>query len=110
LEEENYNRKLQESEADLKYPNIHWAIERRRLRQFELASNLKMDPSRLSRCLTGRSDFAPHERKRISQILGFKEDWLFCEPVPVPLTDNKAPRIMAAHVGGNGTSEPSRPA
>ena len=53
----------------------------------------RMEPTRFSRCLSGRLDFAPHERKHISGLLGIDESWLFSQPVPRPLTTNGTPEV-----------------
>lgn len=66
----------------MKFPNLLWAIEERRLAHYELASRIKMDASRFSRCLRGRFDFAPHERQRVAEVLGYPESWLFTKPAP----------------------------
>lgn len=66
----------------MKYPNLVWAIGRRRLAHYELATRIKMNPSRFSRCLDGRFEFAPHERSRIAEALGFDEGWLFRDLLP----------------------------
>ena len=66
----------------MKDSNLVWAIGRRRLAHNELATRIKMDPSRFSRCLNGRFEFAPHERSRIAEALGFDDEWLFREPLP----------------------------
>ena len=66
----------------MKYPNLVWAIGRRRLAHHELATRIKMDPSRFSRCLNGRYEFAPLDRSRIVEALGFDDEWLFREPLP----------------------------
>ena len=86
----------------MRFPNLIWAIRDRRLAHYELAQRAGMEPSRFSRCLTGRLDFAPYKRKRISQILGFDERWLFCEPVPEPLTDSETVQVTTAGTGGDG--------
>ena len=69
----------------MKFPNLVWAICERRLAHYELAGRAKMEPTRFSRCLSGRLEFAPHERERISQLLNLNADWLFAQPVPRPL-------------------------
>jgi hypothetical protein len=66
----------------VKYPNLCWAIQRRRLAHYEVAAAIIVDPSRFSRCLNGRAEFAPHEQARLSELLGFDAAWLFAEPLP----------------------------
>ncbi len=66
----------------MRFPNLLWAIEHRRLAHYELAGRVGMDASRFSRCLRGRIEFAPHERERVVKVLGFPTEWLFAEPRP----------------------------
>jgi hypothetical protein len=80
----------------VKFPNLVWAIRDRRMAHYEVARRVAMEPTHFSRCLSGRLDFAPHERKRIAEILGFHEGWLFCEPRPAPLTEGKTAEITSA--------------
>jgi len=70
----------------MKYPNLVWAISDRRLAHYELAQRADMEPSRFSRCITGRFDFTPNERTRISEVLSLDESWLFLQPAPVGAT------------------------
>jgi hypothetical protein len=79
----------------MRFPNLVWAIRDRRLAHYEVAHRVRMEPTRFSRCLSGRLDFAPHERKRIAEILGFGEGWLFCEPRPAPLTESETVEITS---------------
>jgi plasmid maintenance system antidote protein VapI len=55
---------------------------------WRLAQRTRIEQSRLSRCLNGRSEFTPTERKRIARVLGKSEDVLFWEPTG---TDSKLP-------------------
>jgi hypothetical protein len=77
----------------VKFPNLVWAIRDRRLAHYEVAHRVRMEPTRFSRCLSGRFEFAPHERKRISESLGMDESWLFTQPLPRPLTTRGQPEI-----------------
>ena len=70
----------------MKFPNLVWALRDQRLAHYQLAVRLGMEPTRFSRCLNGRFEFAPHERKRIGELLGIDESWLFLQPAPQPLT------------------------
>lgn len=83
----------------MKFPNLVWSIRFRRLAHYQLAMRVEMEPSRFSRCLTGRFDFSSPERRRVSQILGFNERWLFCEPIPAPLTEGEPVRTTTARAG-----------
>lgn len=64
------------------YPNLVWAIEKKRLAHYELATEVKIERTRFSRCLHGAAEFAPHEMTRISEALGYSPEWLFAEPKP----------------------------
>jgi hypothetical protein len=65
-----------------RYPNLVWAIEKKRLAHYELATEVKIERTRFSRCLHGAAEFAPHEMTRISEALGYSTEWLFAEPKP----------------------------
>jgi hypothetical protein len=80
----------------MKFPNLIWAIRNRRLAHYELAQHVGMDPSRFSRCLAGRLEFARHEKELISQQLGICETWLFSRPVPQPLTTSVEGAVAAS--------------
>jgi hypothetical protein len=71
-----------EGEQMMKYPNLVWAIDKRRLAHYEVSAQVKIERTRFSRCLHGLSEFAPHEMARIGEVLGFSADWLFVEPRP----------------------------
>lgn len=66
-----------------KYPNLVWAIQKRRLAHYELAAELKIERTRFSRCLHGAVELAPHEMTRIGEALGYSAEWLFAEPRPI---------------------------
>ena len=78
----------------MRFPNLIWAIDEKRLAHYELAARVGMDASRFSRCLRGRFEFAPHERQRIAEVLGYPLDWLFEEAKP--------PRVPASQVRVEG--------
>jgi hypothetical protein len=65
-----------------KYPNLVWAIEKKRLAHYELSAQIKIERTRFSRCLHGTGEFAPHEMTAISEALGYSLAWLFAEPRP----------------------------
>lgn len=77
----------------VKFPNLVWAIEKKRLAHYELSSEVKIERTRFSRCLHGAGEFTPQERTRISEVLGFSAEWLFAEPVPPPCTQTKIPSV-----------------
>ncbi len=85
----------------MRYLNLLWALRNRRITNWELAHEIKMDPSRFSRCLNGRFEFAPHERNRIAEVLDYPADWLFALPSPPPASS----RAEAAPAAISGASE-----
>lgn len=66
----------------MKFPNLAWAIARRRLPHYEAAVAVGMGESKFSRAMNGRIEFTADERARITKLLGFPEPWLFQEIVP----------------------------
>jgi len=66
----------------MKYPNLVWAIEKKRLAHYELSAQVKIERTRFSRCLHGAAELAPHEMVRIGEALGYSTEWLFAEPKP----------------------------
>jgi len=66
----------------MRYPNLVWAIEKKRLAHYEVAAQVKIERTRFSRCLHGLTEFAPHEMTRIGEELGYSAEWLFIEPKP----------------------------
>ena len=53
----------------MRFPNLFWAIEQKRLAHYELAARVGMDASRFSRCLRGRFEFVQHQKQRIAEVL-----------------------------------------
>ena len=78
----------------MRFPNLIFAIDESRLRHYELADRVGMESSRFSRCVRGRFDFAPQERKRIAKLLRYPEAWLFALATP-PARNTSRPRIAA---------------
>ena len=66
----------------MKFPNLIWAIARRRLAHYELAVAAELTETKFSKGLNGRVEFSPEERLRIAKVLGYEQDWLFQEIVP----------------------------
>jgi hypothetical protein len=66
----------------MKFPNLSWAIARQHRAHYRAALEAGMSESRFSRCLSGRSQFAPEERRKLATCLGYAETWLFQEVVP----------------------------
>jgi hypothetical protein len=69
-------------EVAMRFPNLVWAIEDKRLRHYEVADRVGISSFRFSRCLRGRSQFEATERQRIVEALGYPEAWLFASPTP----------------------------
>lgn len=65
----------------MRYPNLIWAISESGTR-YKFAARIGGSESWLSRRLSGRAEFSPEDRKKISQILGYPADWLFATPNP----------------------------
>lgn len=63
----------------MRYSNLRLAMDRRRLRQFDLAQSLNISDATFSRKLHGRAGWLPHEKNRIAELLGFDPSWLFAE-------------------------------
>lgn len=63
----------------MKYPNLRAMMFHRKVRLFELAAVLRMSDGALSMRLTGRYEFAPHERNRLAEYFSVSSDWLFQE-------------------------------
>ena len=66
----------------MRFPNLFWALKNWRMTHYEMAAKLQRDASHFSKCLNGRAEFLYHEKKRISQILGYEGGWLFQEVRP----------------------------
>jgi transcriptional regulator with XRE-family HTH domain len=66
---------------NLKYPNLLWAITNWGA-HYRLAQAIGRSEARLSRCLSGRTQFTAEERQTIAQALGYPAEWLFEEPQP----------------------------
>lgn len=88
----------------MRFPNLLWAIEESRLAHYELASRIGMDASRFSRCLRGRFEFAPHERRRVTEILGYPEPWLFARPAPPARVRVSSESTATALIAASGVS------
>lgn len=67
----------------MRYPNLKAVLFQRRIPAFELARVLKISEAQFSRRMTGRIDFAPHEKTRIAEALQIDPAWIFAE-VHVP--------------------------
>ncbi len=80
----------------MRFPNLFWAIEQKRLAHYELAARVGMDASRFSRCLRGRFEFVPYQKQRIAEVLAYPAEWLFTEPRP-PRTSG-APELRQSGV------------
>jgi len=66
----------------MEFPNLVWALDEKRLSQYEIAARIGMSPFRFSRCVRGRAVFAPRDRERIAESLDYPERWLFAHPTP----------------------------
>lgn len=66
----------------MRFPHVAWAAAERGMPHYKLAAMLGRSEARLSRCLSGRTEFTPGERTAIARTLGFPEAWLFEEVAP----------------------------
>jgi hypothetical protein len=60
----------------MKFPHLLWAIATYGA-HYRLAHAIGRSEARLSRCLSGRTQFTVEERAELSRVLGFSEAWLF---------------------------------
>jgi plasmid maintenance system antidote protein VapI len=65
----------------VKFPHLMWAISNWGP-QYRLAQSISRSEARLSRCLSGRTNFTAEERAALSRVLGYSEPWLFEEATP----------------------------
>lgn len=66
----------------MKFLNLVYAISLQRKPHYEIAQAVGISEWRFSRLLNGRSEFLAAERRRIAEVLGFDEGWLFETPKP----------------------------
>lgn len=66
----------------MKFLNVIYAISLQRKPHYQIAQAVGISEWRFSRLLNGRSEFTPGERKRLAEILGSDEAWLFELPKP----------------------------
>jgi len=85
----------------MRFPNLVWATNHRGMTHYRLAAAVNMSESYFSRRLHGRGSFTTVERKRISEVLGFAERWLFSEPVPAPLTKSETVETTSPRTAGD---------
>lgn len=83
----------------MKYPNLVFAIAKRRFAHYEIAVAVGMSEWRFSRCLNGRSSFAPHEKTRIAEALNYDIAWLFESVIPRPTRADEQTRGRLARAG-----------
>lgn len=78
----------------MKYPNLNWALAQWGPR-YRFAAALDESESWLSRRLAGRFEFSADDRKRITNVLGYSEPWLF--QTPTPPARNQSTELIHAH-------------
>lgn len=82
----------------MRFPNLAWAIKENRFTHYRLAAALGMGETKFSRAMNGLQDFTSGERKKLSQVLGYPETWLFREVVPPkPVHKEPAADRVPAH-------------
>ena len=57
--------------------NLKTALQYRRISQKDLAGVLCLSEAEISLRITGKREFAPHEKTRTAELLGFNPTWLF---------------------------------
>ena len=67
----------------MEFPNLRGMMKHTHTRIYDLAQFLKMSDASFSQRLTGRYQWAPHERNRLSEYFGINQEWLFA-PLSVP--------------------------
>ena len=66
----------------MKFPNLAWALARRRVPHYEAAVGIGMGESKFSRAMNGRNAFTAEERQKIADFLRYQVEWLFQEVSP----------------------------
>ena len=84
----------------MRFANLEWLLAQRRIARYQLASLLRTSEGSISRKLSGRSEFLPHERTRVSEFLGYQQSWLFQETVPPDNARLERLKSAVANVGG----------
>jgi transcriptional regulator with XRE-family HTH domain len=75
--------------------NLKTALAARRVRQVDLAIELKISPSVFSEIVNGRRSAEPSLRARLADILQADEDWLFSNVTQIPARAATATPAMA---------------
>jgi len=86
----------------MRFPHVEWAAARRGIPHYKLAAMIGRSEARLSRCLSGRTDFTSDECAAIAQTLGFPETWLFEEVAPPTPTGAEAAATSETDPPGAG--------
>ncbi len=71
--------------------NFKAALAARRVKQIDLALQLKIDPTFLSRVINRRCEADPALRARIATALEVEETWLFQTATRIPRTARSVP-------------------
>ena len=80
------------------FPNLAWAMAQHRIVQYQIARALGISEGTLSVRLRGRVQFAPHEKARIAELVGYQAEWLFAEIAPPAGVRLHTPQIMASSI------------
>jgi len=80
--------------------NLKATLAARRMRQFELAAELKISASTLTEIILGRRPLEDGQRTRIGVLLGVEDlEWLFLDVRPRPAARPAgSPPVIALHV------------
>jgi transcriptional regulator with XRE-family HTH domain len=65
------------------FPNLRALMRTRGIHLYHLGQLLRMSDSAMNQRLLGRIPLAPHEKRRLAELFGVEEAWLFA-PLVVP--------------------------
>jgi transcriptional regulator with XRE-family HTH domain len=81
--------------------NLKAALAARRVRQVDLAIELKVAPSLISEVVHGRRKLEPHQIARVAELLRADAVWLFQEvrfiPGPHKSSDSQEPSLVLSY-------------
>ena len=72
------------------FGNLRNLMRARRICLFHLAGVLRMSDSSVCERLAGRIPLAPHEKQRLAEFFGVKQEWLFA-PLDIPASARLKP-------------------
>lgn len=66
------------------FVNLVVAIKRRGFHAYQVAQQVGISESKLSRAINGRQELSPEEKQQIGNVLAVSPTWLFKESVNMP--------------------------